>query len=91
MVASGEDVISRVVRLGRERMSPSAAREILSWRFTNADQRRISHLLEKNQEGEITPTEHEELREYVLLGEFIDILQAKAELATKKRKRRQAA
>jgi hypothetical protein len=91
MVAIGEDIVSKVMRFGRKRMRPSVAREILTWHFSNAQKQYVSHLLEKNQEGMITPEELEELRSCVLLGEMIDLLQAQAELALKKRRKRQAA
>jgi hypothetical protein len=91
MVANAGSIVSRVLKASRKSMSPSVARAILSWRFSNADKRYVSQLLEKNQEGTVTEAERAELRTYVVLEDMVDTLQAQAELAMKNRKKRQAA
>jgi hypothetical protein len=56
-----------------------------------SEKQRLSELLEKNQEGTISPEEHEWLQTCVVLGDLIDHLQAEAQrVLHKKRKQRVA-
>lgn len=54
--------------------SPEA---ILSFKVTTATQERISDLLEKNREGQLTPAESAELDEYVRIDNLISLLKTR--------------
>jgi hypothetical protein len=62
-------------------MPPEQAHAILQWRFDDAAQRRMGKLADKNNAGELSPAERQELEAYVHVGQVIAILQAKARLS----------
>jgi len=86
MDTTSTGILKRVLRLNLKTMSPSTAREILTWKFHRDAKRHLSKLLEMNREGTISTTDREELRALVLFGELVNLLQAKAELILKKAK-----
>jgi hypothetical protein len=86
MVANAQDVVSRVLGLPRKKMTADVAREIMQWRFNDADKRRVARLLEKNREGTIAPHELNDLHTLVALGEVVDLLHAEAELTLRKKR-----
>jgi len=53
--------------------------------LTEADNERIAELSEKANEGELTPDERDQLGLYVLLADFIAIMQSKARASLKNR------
>ncbi len=55
--------------------SPEA---IVNFRPTSEMQARISELLEKNREGQLTPAESAELDEYACINRFVSMLKARA-------------
>ena len=56
---------------------------ILGWHFNEDANRRMTFLADKNNKGELTEAEQEELAGYVNVGQVIGILQAKARLSLK--------
>lgn len=68
------------------KLTPSLARFFLSLGFTEADQARMLDLAEKNQAGESSTEERQELEAYVRAGHLLAALQSKARktLRTKK-------
>jgi hypothetical protein len=62
-------------------MSPSVAREILGLRYSDETTARIRGLLSTNNAGTITPGERADLDKYLRVGQFIDLLQAKARIS----------
>ena len=52
--------------------------QIIAFRPSQASQERMSFLLEKNRNGQISSDELEELDEYLRLGRFMDRLKIKA-------------
>jgi hypothetical protein len=62
----------------QQRLTPTLARHLLKLSFPPADTARISDLTTKNEEGEITPAELNELDEYVRVGLVLSILQSRA-------------
>ncbi len=62
----------------REQMTPSLARHLLKMNFSDEDAGRMDELADKNQEGEITPAELEELDNFVRVGTVLSILQSRA-------------
>ena len=66
-------------------MSPEVARYFLDLSLPRVDQRRIRELSEKANEGELVGEEQNELEMYILLSDFLAIVQSKARLALKKK------
>ncbi|MBI1918921.1 MAG: hypothetical protein HYS12_29885 [Planctomycetes bacterium] len=60
-----------------------AARGILSLNFSDADKARMHELAQKNQEGQLSPAEREELTNYVLVGDVLSLLHLKARKSLK--------
>ncbi len=56
---------------------------ILNFKMTAAMQERISDLLEKNREGQLTPAESAELDEYVRIDNLISLLKTRTFRALK--------
>jgi len=56
------------------------ARQILELRFSDADQARMYELAAKNQLGDLTAAEREELDSYIDVGDVLALLQSKARL-----------
>ena len=59
-------------------LTPTVARHVLKLRFSSADQARMHELAEKNQAGELTASEIEELDNFVKVGDLLALLQSKA-------------
>lgn len=62
-------------------LSAEAARSILALRFSDSAQERIRGLLTANNAGTISTSERSELDKYLRVGQFLDLLQAKARLS----------
>ena len=72
------DILERIIA-GREAdLSDEAARSLLTLRFPAADTRRIQALLRKNNAGRITIKERATLEKYLRVGQFLDLVHAKA-------------
>ncbi len=61
-------------------MTPTLARHVLKLGFSEADKSRMHELAEKNSAGHITPTELQELDDYVQVADLVGILHAKARI-----------
>ncbi|HYV34940.1 MAG TPA: hypothetical protein VE988_04495, partial [Gemmataceae bacterium] len=59
-------------------LNESAAKQLVRLKADPKVQTRVRELAEKCNEGELTPDEHQEYETYVMVGEFIAVLQAKA-------------
>ncbi len=62
-------------------MPPEVARYFLDLAFDQQDADRMHALAVKNQEGELTPDEQDQLNAYRQIGLELDLLRAKARLA----------
>ena len=58
--------------------SPQFAQELLSFHLKDEAKARIRELLQKKNAGTISPAEQSTLQEYLVTGEFLDLLHAKA-------------
>jgi hypothetical protein len=72
---------ARVIHPERGDLPPEVARFFLDLAFEQNDIDRIHELLVKNQAGELSAAESEELRDYLQVGLEIDLLRSKARLA----------
>jgi len=77
-------VLSRVIRLERDDLSPEAARCFLKLAFDPADLARMNDLATKGQKGGLTDQESALIAEYRQAGLLIDLLKSKARLSLKK-------
>ena len=80
---SGATIFSRIFESSREGISPELARYILGLGFATEDRSRMRELAAKNQRGNISPQELEELDYYVTAGDILAIWQSKARRALK--------
>jgi hypothetical protein len=78
-------VWTRLLRPEDGDMSPEAARFFLQLAFDQQDLDRMHELAVKNQAGNLTFDEQEELKDYRQVGLELDLLRAKAHRAVKKR------
>jgi hypothetical protein len=72
------DILSELVDASRPTFSPQVAQDLLSLKFNADATNRIRDLLLKNSSGMITPAEKATLDNYLRVGEFLDLMQAKA-------------
>ena len=72
------DILREVVGPDRPTFSPELIQELLSLKFNDVATERIRDLLQKNNSGTITPAERSTLKNYLRVGEFLDLMQAKA-------------
>jgi hypothetical protein len=71
-------ILERVVRPARNGMTRTAAKSLLRFKFSAADQRRMSRLLAAAQAGNLTPNQAAELENYRNVGRMIDLVQSEA-------------
>jgi hypothetical protein len=72
---------NRLLRPERNDMSPEAARYFLKLAFDQQDLDRMHELTDKNQAGDLSADERDELNAYRRIGLELDLLQAKASRA----------
>jgi hypothetical protein len=80
---SGATIFSRIFETSREGLSPELARYILGLSFSTEDRSRMRELATKNQRGDISQQELEELDHYITAGDILAIWQSKARCALK--------
>lgn len=85
MVAIDSDtgILRRMLGPDDRELPAEVARFFLGLSLSDADQVRVRALSEKANEGDLTPQEHDELAMYVVLGDFLAIMQARARTAVK--------
>jgi hypothetical protein len=80
-VIAEADILDQIVTSEEPGLRPEVARSILDLRFNSDGESRIKALLKKKNAGKITEGESAELDKYLRVGQFIDLLQAKARLS----------
>lgn len=78
---SEADILSEVVAPDEPNMNQEFARAVLAVRFTDVAAGRIRDLLQKNNAGTLTSAERSNLDNYLKVGQFLDLMQAKARLS----------
>ncbi len=71
-------IFGRILANGQHELSPALARYVLGLGFTQEDQSRMTDLAGRNQDGALSPEEHEELMNFVRAGHLLALLHAKA-------------
>jgi hypothetical protein len=74
------DILSQVIAPQEPSLQVELARSVLEMKFNENALEAIRKLLDKNNRGEITADEQLLLDKYLRVGQFIDLLQAKARL-----------
>jgi hypothetical protein len=75
------DILAQVIMPDRPDLSPDAARAIIGLRFGPDAIGRMNELAEKNRQGTLTPAEQADLDKYLRVGNFLNLIQAKARLS----------
>ncbi len=75
------DILSEVVAPNEPTLSQEFARAVLSVRFNDGATNRIRELLQKSNAGNLTTAEASDLEKYLRVGQFLDLMQAKARLS----------
>jgi hypothetical protein len=78
---SEAEILSQVINPQEPGLTPELARLILDWRFGPDALRRMNELAEKNRLGTSTAGERRLLENYQRVGNFLNLLQAKARLS----------
>jgi len=79
-------IFARLIKAEQGDLSRDLARYILTLGFDEEDQARMLELAEKNQRGVSSSEEQEELRNYVVVGHMLALLNSKARRSLKGRK-----
>jgi hypothetical protein len=74
-------ILEQVVMADRPGMSPELARAILDLRFAPDAISRMNELADKSQQGTLTEAERQVMANYLRVGNFLNLMQAKARLA----------
>jgi hypothetical protein len=70
-------ILNRLIKPDAK-LRPAAASAFLELDFDDRDRARMHELAVKNQANELTPEEEAELRSYLKVGLFVDLIHAKA-------------
>ena len=71
-------LLTEIVEPGGSIQSPQVARELLALHLKEEAKDRIRELLQKKNAGTMTAAEQTTLEEYLVTGEFLDLLHARA-------------
>ena len=75
------DILAEVVAPQNPTLNQEVSRALLAVGFNDAAKNRIRELLQKNNAGTITAGEKSDLEKYLRVGQFLDLMQAKAHLS----------
>jgi hypothetical protein len=72
------EILEQAIEPSGRGMSAEAAKALLGFRFNESAVARINDLAEKNRQGTITTTERALLERYQRVGNFLNLIHAKA-------------
>lgn len=75
------DILGDIVQPIAPTFAPQFAQEVLEMRFSDESQSRVRDLLLRNNAGTLNDAEKAALENYLLVGQFLDLMQAKARLS----------
>jgi hypothetical protein len=75
------EILEQVIDPGSNGMTPEAAQALLRFQFSPAAITRMNELAEKNRQGSIAPSERALLERYLRVGNFLNLIHAKARCA----------
>jgi hypothetical protein len=77
-------ILARVIQVGEEQLSRSAAEYLLSVRFGEHDVLRMNDLSERAREGTLTDQEQAELDSYIHVSNLLAVMQSQGRRALKR-------
>lgn len=77
---SEADILDEVLSRALADLHPDAARSLLAFKFEPKTIKQIQRLLQKNNRGTISADGRITLEKYLRVGQFIDLLHAKAKM-----------
>ena len=72
---------ARLIQMPKEPISPEVARYLLSIEFSEGDHARMQELMDKSNEGTLTPDEDSELDSYVNIANVLSVMHSRARVA----------
>ena len=78
MLVSDTDILNDVVNAADQELSAVEANALLKFRFSDRAVARMNELAEKNRAGTITDEERELMSRFMRIGNFLNLLHAKA-------------
>jgi hypothetical protein len=72
------EILDQIVQPIEPSFAPEFARMVLELRLSDAAQTQVRELLQRNNAGTLETAELKALENYLLVGQFLDLLQAKA-------------
>lgn len=72
------DILAHVISPDKPGLPPESARSILALKFDQTALVRMNDLAEKNRAGTLSEAERTEMEKYIRVGQFLNLLQAKA-------------
>jgi len=75
------DILAHVIAPDQPGLPPESARAILALQFDQTALARMNDLAEKNRAGTLTEAERIEMEKYLRVGQFLNLLQAKARVS----------
>jgi hypothetical protein len=75
------DILAHVIAPDQPGLSPESARAILALQFDQTALARMNDLAEKNRAGALSEAERTEMEKYLRVGQFLNLLQAKARVS----------
>jgi hypothetical protein len=80
------DILNEVIAPDEPGLPPEAAGALLHLGFKESARARISELLQANNRGELSEADRTELDKYLRVGQFLDLVQAKARASLRAQK-----
>jgi hypothetical protein len=75
------DILAHVISPDQPGLPPESARAILELKFDQTARERMNDLAEKNRAGTLSEAERMEVEKYLRVGQFLNLLQAKARVS----------
>ena len=72
------DILAEMIRPADPTFQVEFAKHVLTWKLNSETVTQVRDLLWRNNAGTISSDEKETLQKYLLVGQFVDLLQAKA-------------
>jgi hypothetical protein len=82
------DILARVITPENGDLAPAIAESFLNFRFDRPTTKKIESLLRKNNRATIAVDERLMLDKYLRVGQFLDLMRAKAELSVRSKSKR---
>jgi hypothetical protein len=86
--SSNGQILERILEPVSSALNPEAARRLIGLKADRRAQAHVAKLARKCNAGQLTPEERSEYEAYVMAGEVVALLQAKARILLARRKQR---